>query len=628
MSASLTRAYSALTVKTVDNDARTFTGIASTPETDRSGDVMEPTGAQFKLPIPILLHHNPKEPIGFITAAKVTSRGIEVIGKLTKWDEPGRLKDRLDLAWQEIKSGLLRGLSVGFKPIEAARIQGSFGTHFLKWLWVEISAVTLPDNASATILTIKSLDSHRPAASGTGRVKSLNPGDSGSSKATHMKNVSEQITEKRTLLQAKSARLEELMADQDTNGGLEGEQEKELATITGEVDALTKSIASLETLERAQLLGAKRVEAPAGTLADAPARTKIEVKALPKGTLFVRYAAAIAQGKGSMSDSLAYAKMFSGTPEVLACVKAHFTKAIPGTAVVGSPAWGGELVNPDTASTEFVELLMPKTIIGRVPGFDAVPFNIPIIEQTGGSTFNWVGEGAPKGVGELAFERTTMSYSKVAGIVVLTDELVRLSSPSAEAKVREDMTKQCAKFLDEQFIRVAVTAGANNPASITNGVSAPNATGVTAAALKHDLNIALATFDSANVGTGGLVIVMTPALARGISLLSTSIDTPAFPGMTPEGGTLLGYPVIVSGSVDSGTIVIFQPSEILMANDGRVTIDASNQASLDMSGSTNATFSLWQNNCVGLRAEQWIRWQKKRASGIVALIDTAAYAPA
>jgi HK97 family phage major capsid protein len=190
------------------------------------------------------------------------------------------------------------------------------------------------------------------------------------------------------------------------------------------------------------------------------------------------------------------------------------------------------------------------------------------------------------------------------------------------------MVEQCGRFLDRQFIQVSISAGADNPASITNGVASPTATGTTAAALRHDLNLALKVFTDAGVSTSGIVIVMTSALARGISLLTTTLGVPEFPSMTPEGGTLIGYQVIVSDSVDAGTVVLFQPREIFLADDGRVTLDASREATLDMSGSTTAAFSLWQNNCVAIRAEQFIKWQKRRAAGAVAVIDTAAYAPA
>ena len=102
---------------------------------------------------------------------------------------------------------------------------------------------------------------------------------------------------------------------------------------------------------------------------------------------------------------------------------------------------------------------MPATIIGRVPGLRNVPFNVPVVTQTGGSTFQWVGETGSKPVGELAFTRTTLGHNKVAGIVVLSEELVRFSNPGAEETVRRDLVEQCAKFLDETFIQVAKASG-------------------------------------------------------------------------------------------------------------------------------------------------------------------------
>lgn len=623
------RAYSGLTIKSVDDAQRVITGIATTIEADRDGDVVEPKGAEFKLPLALLWQHDARQPIGQVFAAKVTTSGIEIKARIAKIDEPGTLKNRIDEAWHSIKSGLVAGLSIGFKPKESARIEGSFGHRFTKWIWLELSAVTIPANAGAAILSVKALDTQARAAIGIrARVPISHPGDSGASKDTTM-NVSEQITAAKADLQTKSTRLEELLLASGNEGGLEAAEQTELETLTKGVADVTTKIGQLSALEAAQALNAKAVTIQAHAGQPAQHRPKVEVKKLDKGILFTRVAMALAAGRGSISDSIEYAKRFSGTPEVLKFIReGWYQKAEAGTSVVESPGWGGELVNPNTMMTEFVELLRAETIIGKVDGFRRVPFNIPIITQTGGSTFNWVGEGAPKPVGELAFERTTLGYSKVAGIVVLTDELVRLSIPSAEQTVRDSMVADCARFLDQQFIQVGISSGASNPASITNGEASPSASGTTAAALRHDLNIALKVFTDAGVSTSGLVIVMTSALARGISLLTTTLGVAEFPGMTPEGGTLLGYKVIVSDSVDSGTIVVFQPREVFLADDGRVTLDASREATLDMSGSTTATFSLWQNNCVGIRAEQWIRWQKRREAGVVAIIDTAAYAPA
>ena len=162
----MNRAYSLLQLKSVDEDKRILTGIATTPATDRMGDIVEPKGAEFKLPIPFLWQHDHRQPIGHVTKAKVTSEGIEVEVQLTKVEEPGTLKNRLDEAWQSIKAGLVQGMSIGFSSIESARIDGTYGVRFIKWLWLELSAVTVAANSGATIQTIKSLDTEQRAALG------------------------------------------------------------------------------------------------------------------------------------------------------------------------------------------------------------------------------------------------------------------------------------------------------------------------------------------------------------------------------------------------------------------------------------------------------------------------------
>lgn len=163
----MNRAYSTLEIKAADGgDKRIFTGVASTVSTDRSGDVVEPKGAQFKLPIPFLWQHNHRDPIGWITEAKVTDKGIEITGEVADVEDPGPLKDRLTMAWQMLKSGLVRGLSIGFNSLESARIDGSYGLRFLKWEWLELSAVTIAANQDASITAIKSADAALLASSG------------------------------------------------------------------------------------------------------------------------------------------------------------------------------------------------------------------------------------------------------------------------------------------------------------------------------------------------------------------------------------------------------------------------------------------------------------------------------
>ena len=162
----LNRAYSTFAVKAMDDKGgkRTFTGIASTISADRSNDIVEPKGMQAKLPAPLLWQHDSKQPIGWVTAARVTDKSIEVDCEIADIKEVGPLKDRLDMAWQSIKAKLVNGLSIGFNPLESARIEGTYGYRFLQWELLELSAVTVPANAGCSITSIKSFDQQQRRA--------------------------------------------------------------------------------------------------------------------------------------------------------------------------------------------------------------------------------------------------------------------------------------------------------------------------------------------------------------------------------------------------------------------------------------------------------------------------------
>ena len=620
------RAYATFEIKSVLEDERIIEGFASTPAADRGGDSMDPAGAKFVLPMPLLWQHNHERPIGHVIAADVTSKGIRIKARLEKGVLPF-----IDEAWSLIKSRLVRGLSIGWRPLERPEFKSGIA-HYSAWEWFETSAVTVPMNMQTTIAVVKSLDAPHLALLGTRSTRETpSPVASGLRRDAAMNPVSQQLTAAKADLKTKSTRLEELITKDSTEGGLDQAEIAEREALKIAVKSLVAQVDDLSTLEAAQQAQASPLVVPrsmAQPQAQAtPQIPKVEVKHLPKGTGFTRYAMAVAAGKGSYSDTVAYAKRWQGeTPEVVEYVKRMMTKAIEGTSVVGSPAWGGELVYADNLAAEFIEILRPRTIIGRMSGLRMTPFNVRIPSQTGASTVNWVGEAAEKPVTELDFGTVTLPYHKIAGIVVLTEELVRLSSPSAEETVRRDLTEQIARFMDAQFILPSVTAGSNNPASITNGVASPAASGPTAEDLYADMNTALATFDNADQSTESIHVLMPPALARGISTLRNALGQFEFGSLSMAGGTLMGFPVIVSSSVPAGTIVLVAASEILLADDGRVALDASNQATLDMDGGGTPNFSLWQRNCIGIRAERWVTWKKRRDES-VAVIDTASYGP-
>jgi hypothetical protein len=98
------------------------------------------------------------------------------------------------------------------------------------------------------------------------------------------------------------------------------------------------------------------------------------------------------------------------------------------------------------------------------------------------------------------------------------------------------------------------------------------------------------------------------------------------------GGTFAGLPVIVSDHVPTATagslLVLANASDIYLADDGQVTVDASREASLQMldnptnnsaTGTATTHVSMFQTNSVAIRAERYVNWVRRRAAAVAYL---------
>jgi HK97 family phage major capsid protein len=349
--------------------------------------------------------------------------------------------------------------------------------------------------------------------------------------------------------------------------------------------------------------------------------------------VFTRYAMALASSKGNLMQAAAVAKtMWSDTtPEV-----ERIMKAAVAAGTTTDSTWAAPLVDYRVATEEFVELLRPETILGKIEAkLRRVPFNVRIPRQTAGSSVGWVGEGAPKPVGKLAFDTITMPETKIAGIVVITQELARFSSPQAEALVRADMIEAISLFTDTSFINPALAGVTGvNPASITNGAEKVKSTGTTLAQIEADLMAAMLWFTTRNIPLSSAVWIMNPATKMALAWKRTAQDVAAFPGV--DQGVLKGIPIVESNSVGqydfdaAGTdnalayfVALVSAPNILLADDGQVMLDSSAEASISMTddGAGTTLTSLWQRNMIGLRAERFIHWMNRRANAVYVITD-------
>ncbi len=316
------------------------------------------------------------------------------------------------------------------------------------------------------------------------------------------------------------------------------------------------------------------------------------------------------------------------------------------TAVAGGTTtdstWANPLLTtPQLVASAFLEYLRPMTIIGQfgtgiIPPLRRVPFNMRAQTQTSGGSAGWVGQGKGKPVTKFNYDNVTLGFAKVAGISVISDELVRFSTPSSEDLIKAALADTVRERIDIDFIDPAKSASANvSPASITNGISATSHSGTDAAAVRTDIGSLLGKFITAKIRLRNLVWIMPESLAVELSLMRTAVGAMEFPDISAEGGKLAGYPVItsqyanVTGSPVENVVILVSANDIFLADDGGVSVEATNQASIEMSddpeNESGTVVSMFQTNQVALRAERYINWVRARTAA-VAWLDTVLWA--
>ena len=649
------RAYSLIEIKSIDetNGKRLLRGIASTPSPDRMEDVVVPGGAKFKLPLPLLWQHNSGKPIGNVIEAKITAAGIEIVAEIATG-----VTEYIEEAWALLKAGLVRGLSIGFRGLKWSDIAGTWGVEYSEWEWLELSAVTIPANAEATIHSVKRFDIGAPASTGHSiPLLKTAPGASGNTtnlnneasrivappvtlrpqEGFEMKTIAEQLAALEATRKGKADKMASIMQKSiDEGRSTDAAESEEFDNAAAEVEALDADIKRLKALEKAMAgtaapvtvveRGAQPQQLNNGERSNAaPAAVALKKNVAP-GVRFTRLAKARAVSRlDNLSFTDAAKAMYGEDSEVFALAKAA---VVAGATTSGN--WASALVGEETSAfADFVAFLRPATILGKfgqggIPSLRQVPFREPLISQTGGGSGYWVGEGKPKPLTAFNFSRTTIEPLKVANIAVLTEENIRSSNPSSEAIVRDALRDALVETQDLAFIDPtnAGTVGVK-PASVLNGASAIVSQSYTDADdIRTDVRAVFQKFIDANNPPESGVWIMSSTNALALSLILNPLGQREFPNINMMGGTFEGLPVIVSQYAGS-VVALVNASDIYEADEGGIAVDMSREASLEMadnptqnglSGTGASLVSLWQNNLVGLRAERTINWMRRRAS--------------
>lgn len=469
-----------------------------------------------------------------------------------------------------------------------------------------------------------------------------------------MASYADQIAAFEAARETRVTRLKAL-ADAATEKGetFDAEVREEVDTLKSEVKSLNQQIADLKEIEVMVGASAKPVDGSSAKAASdsRDARIPAQVKAAEKlapGIAFARIAKVKALARLDGENVRDVAKSLYGETS---SVYGHFVKAAVPAANSGNPGWAGNLITDGGAFADFVEYLRPMTIVGKfgsgnIPAMRQLPFDTPVLIQSTGGTGYWVGEGRAKPLTSWTTSRTIMTPLKVANIAAVSEEMLRRSSIVADAWIRDELVRALASRIDMTFIDPTAAAVAGvSPASITNGVAPIISSGATADDIRADMLALSASYRAANNSTSGTVWIMPEGVAEALAMMVNPLGQPEFPGITADGGTFLGKPVITSEYVPSdydpdgagaGTagalVVLVKASDIFFGDEGGVQVDFSREASLEMAdnptGSSvtptgSSMVSMFQTNSVAFRAERALNWMKRRPEAVAVLASVA-----
>lgn len=647
-----TRAYSQLEVKSYDDEQRLIKGWATTPEPDRVQDIVDPMGATFKNPMPLLWQHKHDQPVGTVEFGKPTPKGIPFEARLPLIEEPGKLKDRVDEAWQSVKAGLIRAVSIGFRALsDGVEMLPTGGVKFTKTEIFELSLVTIPAQPNATITEIKAYDKGLlTAASGTSEQEpepqTSTPARAmgtktpvvtlARAKGTKMSKLQESLKNYQDALDAKKAeRTTTVTKSLDEGRTVTSDEKETIDTLTQEIKALEDQIEMVKGLIAADVQTAKPVDGTTEQKGVHSRTQRVEpvfassVKQAGDGLAMAQFVRLKYQAQGNPFYAAQLAESQKG---MLDQRVVEMTKAAVAAGNTQNPAWAGNLVTQGGVVGDFVEFLRKRTVLGQfgtgsIPSLRNVEFNVPLLGQTSGGAAAWTREGAAKMVTKFDFSQNILQPLKVATIAVVTEELLKRSSVAADTMIRDQLVAALQERLDIDFLDPAKAAVAGaSPASITNGVVGIPSVGNDAASIRADITALMQAFITANNVPSTGVFIMGTSLALPLSLMQNPLGQSEFPGLGMGGGIFLGMPVIVSDYAPANTVILANAGDIYFGDEGGLQVDFSREASLEMDTApthnittpTPATglVSLWQVNAVGIRCERFLNWSKRRPEAV------------
>jgi HK97 family phage major capsid protein/HK97 family phage prohead protease len=651
--------------KTHSEEVQGMEFVLSDETPDRMGDVISSTGWELSnfLKNPIaLFNHNSNFPIGRWHNLRVEKGGLR--GRLEV--APKGTSQRIDEIRKLIDVGILRAVSVGFRPVEQQPRKSSkgdlLGLHFVKQELVETSLVSVPANPNA-LAVAKSLDISPAtidfvfAGSGDRGERVRRRSDGGSARTHRTKRrasamtLAQRITDVQAAIVDRKDALAAHWAKIDDSNVSDADLQK-TNDLNAEISRLEKQHAALVDSEK--LLGRKtdgngkkslavilpRPTITAGNGHDkseaVPVYTTVGKKELDLLDLLVRGGTVAYVSKMWGKSPAETCEKIYGDHEATKLMTEIVMRAASAPAMTTVTGWAAELVQQ--TYTAMMETLMPKSILTRLAAAGlslsfgrAGKINIPTRSRTPSIAGSFVGEGQAIPVRQGAFTSQALTPKKMAVITTWTREMDEHSIPAIEGILREAIQTDTTVAVDSVLID-ANAATVIRPAGLLNGVAALTATaGGGIAAVVGDLKQLIGALTTATFGN-----IRTPRwLMNPAEKLTLSLTSAAATGVFPfaaqvEAGNLLGIPIIDSSTVPAKTVILIDAADFVVVGGEAPRFEMSDQATLHMEDTAPADLvgpgspgtvaapqrSLFQTDSLALRMIMPLNWTNRRAGTV------------
>jgi hypothetical protein len=268
-------------------------------------------------------------------------------------------------------------------------------------------------------------------------------------------------------------------------------------------------------------------------------------------------------------------------------------------------------------SEGFSSTLTNATFDGVLADANIVPLHVRFSVVTADATAASAGEGAAKRISSVSIGSGAVTARKAAVQVAVSEELLRYQS--AVGLIENSLRAGVADAVDSIFL-LAVIAGTTPIA----------ASGTSAAAALHDIRILL---DACTVSSNSRFhLIVSPATCARLAVMTTvTVDGPAFPTLTVNGGTIGGIQIHSSDALTTQAVLIdtqqviaaADPVEIRVSQNASLQMDSAPTQTIAPTPTPTAVVSMFQTNSTAIVCERRFGWSLLRASAAQSLSGVA-----